>query len=195
MKKGEATKQRIIEEAAEVFNRLGYSSTSMSTLMEATGLEKGGIYRHFSSKEELACEAFDYAIKLNHQSTCGALAGVEGGFNKIEKFITSFCSGKAVMSGGCPVMNTAVENDDGNPALKKKARGALKAWVDTLVSYVEEGKKEGSFKKNLNSEELVFFILSALEGALVFSNLIGKKDHLKSTGESVLEFVESKKNK
>ena len=28
--------------------------------MEATGLKKGGIYRHFSSKEELAAEVFDY---------------------------------------------------------------------------------------------------------------------------------------
>jgi len=29
--------------------------------MEATGLQKGGLYRHFDSKEELAQEAFDYA--------------------------------------------------------------------------------------------------------------------------------------
>ena len=29
--------------------------------MDATGLEKGGIYRHFESKEELAAEAFDFA--------------------------------------------------------------------------------------------------------------------------------------
>jgi AcrR family transcriptional regulator len=32
--------------------------------MEATGLEKGGIYRHFDSKQQLAAEAFDYAWKL-----------------------------------------------------------------------------------------------------------------------------------
>jgi TetR/AcrR family transcriptional repressor of nem operon len=33
----------------------------MAALMEATGLEKGGIYRHFSSKQAVAAEAFDYA--------------------------------------------------------------------------------------------------------------------------------------
>lgn len=192
MKKGEATKQRIIEEAAQVFNKLGYSSTSMSTLMEATGLEKGGIYRHFSSKEELACEAFDYAVKLNHQSTCGILAGVEGGYNKLEKFITSLSSGKAVMSGGCPVMNTAVENDNGNPILKKKANAAFKSWMNNLIEYVEEGKAEGSFKKNLQSEEFVFFILSSLEGAMVFASLTGKKSHLKYVGDEMLEYLKSK---
>lgn len=193
MKKGEATRQRIIEESARVFNKLGYGSTSMSTLMEATGLEKGGIYRHFSSKEELACEAFDYAVQLNNKVSCGALEGIEGGLNKIEKFIQNFAQGKSTIQGGCPVLNTAVENDDGNPILKKKANAAFKAWMGILVEYVEEGKKEGSFKKNLQSEELVFFILSSLEGAMVFANLMGKKDHLKQVAETVLEYVRSKK--
>jgi len=40
-----------------------FTGIPKSELMEATGLKKGGIYRHFSSKEELAAEAFDYAWK------------------------------------------------------------------------------------------------------------------------------------
>ena len=34
----------------------------MSDLMQATGLQKGGLYRHFESKEALALEALDFAI-------------------------------------------------------------------------------------------------------------------------------------
>ena len=34
----------------------------MQDLMNATGLKKGGLYRHFSGKEELAAEAFRYAV-------------------------------------------------------------------------------------------------------------------------------------
>src|ERR1700743_3353151 len=52
--RGEATRRRIVKQSAAVFNRRGYSGTSMSELMEATGLEKGGLYRHFASKEDLA---------------------------------------------------------------------------------------------------------------------------------------------
>src|SRR5580704_10118479 len=59
--RGEATRRRIVEQSAAVFNRHGYSGTSMSDLMAATGLEKGGLYRHFASKEDLAAAAFDYA--------------------------------------------------------------------------------------------------------------------------------------
>jgi TetR/AcrR family transcriptional repressor of nem operon len=60
MTKGQQTRRKIAEAAAPIFNRRGYEGSSLSELMEATGLKKGGIYRHFSSKEELAAEAFDY---------------------------------------------------------------------------------------------------------------------------------------
>src|SRR5689334_11837478 len=62
MTKGETTRMMILSRAAPVFNRLGFAGASLSDIMQATGLEKGGIYNHFRSKEELAIQAFDYAI-------------------------------------------------------------------------------------------------------------------------------------
>ena len=40
------------------------AKAALSDLMRATGLGKGGIYRHFESKQELARDAFDHAWKL-----------------------------------------------------------------------------------------------------------------------------------
>jgi TetR/AcrR family transcriptional regulator, transcriptional repressor for nem operon len=54
MRKGEQTRQEIIRKAAPIFNQRGYDGAALSELMRATGLEKGGIYRHFKSKEQLA---------------------------------------------------------------------------------------------------------------------------------------------
>jgi len=64
MTKGQRTRKRSVAEDGSLFNRRGFEAGSMSMLMEATGLERGGIYRHFSSKEEVAAEAFDYAWTL-----------------------------------------------------------------------------------------------------------------------------------
>ena len=57
MTKGQQTRRGIVEKAAPLFNQKGYEGTSLSDLMDATGLQKGGIYRHFDSKEELAAAA------------------------------------------------------------------------------------------------------------------------------------------
>jgi TetR/AcrR family transcriptional regulator, transcriptional repressor for nem operon len=64
MRKGEQTRHAIIRKAAPIFNQKGYEDAALPDLMEATGLEKGGIYLHFDNKQQFAAEAFDYAWKL-----------------------------------------------------------------------------------------------------------------------------------
>jgi len=63
---------RIIEQAAALFNQQGYAGSSMSDLMRVTGLQKGGIYNHFRSKDELAL-AFDFAVNRVQEEFMGAL--------------------------------------------------------------------------------------------------------------------------
>jgi TetR/AcrR family transcriptional repressor of nem operon len=60
MTKAERTRQFIIEKAAPIFNQKGIAGTSMSDIMEATKLAKGGLYGNFESKEEICLESFKY---------------------------------------------------------------------------------------------------------------------------------------
>src|SRR5690606_3252465 len=75
MSKGERTREQVIEKAAALFNRVGYQATSISDVMHATGLQKGGIYRHFDSKEALGLAAFDYAVEEMRRRFDTALQG------------------------------------------------------------------------------------------------------------------------
>jgi AcrR family transcriptional regulator len=51
--KGETTRSAIEDSAVELFMEHGYHATSMRQIAERAGLALGGIYNHFSSKEEL----------------------------------------------------------------------------------------------------------------------------------------------
>ena len=51
--KGETTRIAIEDAAVKLFMERGYHATSMRQIAEHTGLALGGIYNHFSSKEEL----------------------------------------------------------------------------------------------------------------------------------------------
>lgn len=53
LKKGETTRLAIEDAAIELFMEQGYHATSMRQIAERTNLALGGIYNHFSSKEEL----------------------------------------------------------------------------------------------------------------------------------------------
>lgn len=53
LKKGEVTRLAIEDAAMELFLKQGYAATSMRQIADEVGLALGGIYNHFSSKEEI----------------------------------------------------------------------------------------------------------------------------------------------
>ncbi len=51
--KGELTRESILEGAYQLFLQQGYHGTSMRQIAEEAGIALGGIYNHFSGKEEI----------------------------------------------------------------------------------------------------------------------------------------------
>jgi TetR/AcrR family transcriptional regulator, transcriptional repressor for nem operon len=176
MTKGEETRQRIVEKAAAILNQRGFSGFSMSALMEATGLEKGGIYRHFDSKEQLTAEAFEYAWQAALGTRMRDLESISNSIEWLRQFITNFVQRRSTVPGGCPLFNTAVDADDGNPVLRQLALRALRGWRDDLVRVVKRGIECREIKRETNPKELADIIISSLEGALMMSRLEGDKE-------------------
>ena len=73
MAKGKETRQLIIQKAATIFNTKGIAATSMSDIMEVTGLSKGSLYVHFESKDDLAEDAADYSLDILIQKITAAI--------------------------------------------------------------------------------------------------------------------------
>lgn len=75
-KKGEATRLAIEDAAVELFLEHGYHATSMRQIAEHAGLALGGIYNHFSSKDEI----FEAIIidKHPYKQVLPAILSVEG---------------------------------------------------------------------------------------------------------------------
>jgi TetR/AcrR family transcriptional regulator, transcriptional repressor for nem operon len=201
MRKGEQTRQEIIRKAAPIFNQRGYDGAALSDLMRATGLEKGGIYRHFESKEQLAAEAFDYAWKLAIDTRFEGTEDVPNAVDRLKLFVRNFRDRRAgLVPGGCPLLNTAIDSDDAHPRMRRKARQALDYWLGRLESIAEEGTRRGEVRSAVDSEELATLIVNTLEGGLMVSRLQRRDDaldlacrHLEEYFETVVRAKESKK--
>jgi AcrR family transcriptional regulator len=179
MQKGETTRQRIIEQAAPIFNQRGYAGCSMHDVMQATGLEKGGLYRHFSNKEELAAEAFRYSIDKSMKVRTDHLDRSHGAVQLLRSFIERFVETTSMVRGGCPLLNTAVDADDGNPVLREMAREAFRDWRERLAKIVREGIRSGEVCESASPRQIANTIIATLEGALMMSRLDGNKTALK----------------
>jgi TetR/AcrR family transcriptional regulator, transcriptional repressor for nem operon len=184
VRKGEQTRRDIVEKAAPLFNQKGYEGTSLSDLMEATGLQKGGIYRHFSGKEELAGEAFDFAWEKAVTGRLDGVDSVENRVDRLKKMVQNFVERRSgLVPGGCPLLNTAVEADDGNALLRERARKALRSWTARLVKITEEGIARKEIHSRVDPQKLAQWIIASLEGALLLSRLQKDEAPLHNTRE------------
>src|SRR5271155_2248690 len=190
--RGNATRRRIVEQSAAVFNRHGYSGTSMSALMAVTGLEKGGIYRHFESKEDLAAAAFDYAWETVTEPRQRGLKDCDTSLKKLLLLVRNFVEPPArALPGGCPLLNTAIENDDGNPVLREKARGALDEWRSVIAEIVREGQRGRELRKDVDPVAVATIVISSLEGAIMFSRLEKTREALFTVGKHLEGYLRS----
>src|SRR5258707_10310124 len=169
--KGQKTRERIVAEAANLFNQRGFEGSSMSDVMAATGLEKGGIYRHFSSKEELAAEAFDYAWKSVFETRIHDLEQVPNSIEKLKRFIVNFINGRPAVPGGCPVLNTAVEADDGNLLLRDRVRAAWREWRGHPPQNPAGGGQRERSRPGGEAQQSATPLIFPLEGGLIIVGL------------------------
>jgi TetR/AcrR family transcriptional repressor of nem operon len=193
MRKGEQTRQEIIRKAAPIFNQKGYDGAALSDLMRATGLKKGGIYRHFENKEELAGEAFDHAWKLAMDTRFEGTEQIPNTVDRLKHIVRNFRDrSTGVVPGGCPLLNTAIDCDDGNPKLRAKARQALSSWLDRMQSIAEEGQRRGEIRSDVDSANLPTLIASTLEGSGMVGRLQRNRESLDLACRHLEEYLETK---
>jgi TetR/AcrR family transcriptional regulator, transcriptional repressor for nem operon len=193
MSKGEETKEKILQQAAELFNQQGYAGSSISDIMRVTGLHKGGIYNHFKSKDDLALQAFDYAIAQIKQRYRVVIRHERHAVKRLQAIITIFRShiNNPVIKGGCPLLNTAVESDDAHPALRERTQQAMNSWRDLLCQIIQKGIQNGEIRSTVDADEVTTIIISMLEGAMMLSKLYEDSIHLERAINHLMNYIES----
>lgn len=158
-----------------MFNTNGYKATSLSHITEATGLTKGAIYQHFSSKDELERETLAYLSSLlfgklreliKREHTAGdKLRSV---FNFFESYTIN-----PPLKGGCPLLNAAIEADDANESLRAEATKMLGQLHSSLVYILDNGIQHQQIKPTIDKEHYATLFIALLEGGIMMSKLYG----------------------
>jgi TetR/AcrR family transcriptional repressor of nem operon len=187
MRKGEATRQRIVVRTADLLNMQGYRSTPVSEIMRVAGLQKGGIYRHFESRAALTLEAFEFAFARVRNRFVQALEGKETAKDKLFALfeVARRALYEEAFRGGCPVMNLAVESDDADPKLRDAARRAMMQVIGLFEWIIVEGIKDGEFPKG-DARARARLIVASMEGGILMTNLYKDGTYM----EAVLDHLE-----
>lgn len=192
MRKGQMTKEHIIRESAGLFNTKGYTGASLSEIIDRCGIRKGGIYNHFANKDEIALAAFDYSfsqILLLLSKEQADAANSKQKLLAICKVYVEIIENN-VLEGGCPILNTAIESDDGHPGLREKAQHAMKIYFEQLTKIIIEGIQNKEFRSDIDPEEVCSYIIAVIEGGIMLSKLFDDSKYIRHCSSNVMKYID-----
>ena len=185
------SRQQIIEKAAPVFNIHGFAGASMQMIIEATGYQKGGIYRHFESKKHLAQAVFQYNFSQLKQAYMDGVAETSKARDKLLKLLNNFLQAIAnpAVKGGCPMLNLATEVDDTDADMRLMVSDALTELSMTLAEIMQKGIGNGEFKEGIVPQKEANFMIALLEGSIMMAKVQGKRRIILGNCEQLLNYL------
>ena len=172
MSKAERTRQFIIERAAPIINKKGMAATSISDIMVATRLAKGGIYGNFETKDEICAEAFDYLMEKLSSAIESRIAIKKTNKEKLFELLDFHVGlfGKDT-NYGCPMLNFGAEADDTDPLVKQKVGKAITNSENRIAKIIKSGIEAGEFDKQFDPSQFAIKAFAMLEGAILISKV------------------------
>lgn len=191
MGKAETTRQYIIEQSAPIFNKNGYSGTSMSLLTKAINMTKGAIYGNFKDKDEIAIEAFDHNFGQIAKKVRAVVVPEKTAPDKLIAYAKFYPDHypDLVTGGGCPVLNAAVDAENVHSGLKERVAKAIDMWLTSVTKIVYSGIRRDQIHKGVRPEQFATVFVSLIEGGIMLANATGDPGHLRRNVDHIVYMV------
>ncbi len=166
--KGLKTRQKIIHESLNLFSVKGYYNTSISDILSATGLTKGGLYGHFQSKEDIWYAVYDEAVAIWRNIVFADIRRIDDPLERIERIIDHFTEGylgQDVFEGGCFFLNMLVELAGQSESMSRRILKGYVRFARLMRDWLREAAEMGVLKPGLDYRDIASFIVIALNGA------------------------------
>lgn len=135
MKKGAATRAKIVEEAGRLASVRGLGAVSLNDLAEAVGLSKSGVFKHFDDKEALHLAVLDAAIDRFLALVWTPALKLDAGAGRLAFIFDRWLDWVETEGGpgGCPFQQASVEFDDQPGKVREFLQDMHLKWAKTLA--------------------------------------------------------------
>ncbi len=167
--RGRASRERIVQRAAELFAERGIAGTSLDEVLAAAKAGKGQFYHYFRSRDELAAAAVGYRraqVVAGLTQALGDVSSLTGLERALARFIAGF---EQEGLPGCPIGTLATEVACRNEAARMEAAAGFDAWERLLADALERMRQRGELRADASPAVLATGLLASIEGGMVLS--------------------------
>ena len=191
-RRGRASRERIVERAAELFAERGIAATTVDEVLAAAAAGKGQFYHYFRSRDELAAAAVGFRCAQVVAGLTQALGGVSslaGLEEALEGFIAGF---EQAGLPGCPIGTLAAEVAGRNEDARLQAAAGFDAWEQLLADALERMRQRGELRADASPAVLATGLLATIEGGMVLSQARKDMESLRIAVEAGLALVRAR---
>lgn len=183
-----ARRQEIVEAAARVFDRLGYTGASLSAVATELGVDRATLYYYFSSKEQLFDEILRKVLEENEKMARQIAESSLKPRIKLRELIIALMESYA---SHYPLLFIYVREDLSHVSDKRSAwsghmRTLNRSIEKSVVDIIEQGFEDGSLRRIGSARTIAFGIL----GMLNWSHRWFRPDQSEPAGEVGRVFAE-----
>lgn len=180
----EYNRTELLDQAVRVFWEKGYWDTSISDLVEATGVQRYGLYASFGDKHGLFLESLE-----RYQDTviAGLLRELDrpgAALPELESFLKRLgdIARTPGSSRGCLMCNTAAELGEDDPEVAARVDAYTRRLRRTFRGALIRARSLGQVPEDLNADEVARYLTGVVVGASVYARTPGG-------GEAVQTFL------
>ena len=163
-RRGRASRERIVERAAELFAERGIAATTVDEVLAAAGAGKGQFYHYFRGRDELAAAAVGFRCAQVVAGLTQALGGVSS-LAGLEEALAGFIAGfEQAGLPGCPIGTLAAEVADRNEEARLQAAAGFDAWERLLADALERMRQRGELRADASPAVLATGLLASHRG-------------------------------
>jgi len=154
LRKGELTRQAIVEHAARMASRVGLDGLTIGALAEHLELSKSGLFAHFHSKEALQLQVLEFGIERFVDVVVKPALAAPRGEKRVRALFERWMDWpKTSGLSGCMFVALSTELDDQPGPVRERLVQSQKDWLDVIANSVRSGVTDGAFRTGVDPEQ------------------------------------------
>jgi len=175
----------ILTAALEIFAQRGYQKALVTEIARRAGVSEATIYKEFKDKEDLLHAIPEKIMPEATSELALHMQGIKGALNKFRKFIWFYLYFFETNKDWATVVLLQIRP---NPTfIRTTAYQLIRKFTRILIDILEEGKKEGRIRKDLDNNLARHIIIGGIEHITTRWIFLGKPEHILSYTDELFE--------
>ncbi len=153
MRKGDATRQAILDRATGLASTVGLEGLTIGALAAELDLSKSGLFAHFQSKEALQLQVLDHGAAVFVGNVVRPALAAPRGEPRIRALFDRWLnwSRSSPLPGGCLFVQATVELDDRPGPARDRLVEYQRQWLNVIATSLQMGIEAGAFRRDADA--------------------------------------------